>query len=49
MRHRYLKHIGRVPLYVLRRARGSESRFAGRRQALREAVRARVDPASDET
>jgi adenylate cyclase len=46
MRHRYLKHIGRVPLYVLRRAKGAESRFAGRRQALREAVRARVDPAT---
>ena len=45
MRHRYLKNIGRVPLYVLRRARGSESRFADRRQALREPVRARVAPA----
>ena len=45
MRHRYLKNIGRVPLYVLRRARGSESRFADRRQALRDAVRARVSPA----
>jgi adenylate cyclase len=47
MRHRYLKNIGRVPLYVLRRSRGTESRFAGRRQALREAVRARVDPAAN--
>ncbi|HKH04468.1 MAG TPA: adenylate/guanylate cyclase domain-containing protein [Acidimicrobiales bacterium] len=44
MRYRYLKHIGRVPLFVLRRSSGSQSRFAGRRQALREAVRARVEP-----
>jgi adenylate cyclase len=44
MRHRYLKNIGRVPLYVLRRAPGAQSRFAERRQALREAVRARVGP-----
>lgn len=46
MRRRYLKNIGRVPLYVLRRAEGAESRFAHRRQALREAVRAKVDPAA---
>jgi adenylate cyclase len=44
MRYRYLKHIGRVPLFVLRRSPGAQSRFAGRRQALREAVRARVEP-----
>jgi adenylate cyclase len=42
MRPRYLKHIGRVPLYVLRRAHPDEySRFSDRRQALRDAVRAR--------
>jgi adenylate cyclase len=45
MRPRYLKDIGRVPLWVLRRAGAAgESRFAERRKALREAVRARVDP-----
>jgi adenylate cyclase len=42
MRPRYLKHIGRVHLQVLRRAHPSPSgRFADRRQALRDAVRAR--------
>ena len=45
MRPRSLKDIGRVPLWVLRRAGPSESRFAERRRALREAVKARVDPA----
>jgi adenylate cyclase len=42
MRPRYLKHIGRVALHVLRRS-GPEkpSRFTDRRQALRDAVRAR--------
>ena len=46
MRPRYLKDIGKVPLWVLRRAQGSESRFADRRRALRRATRARVDPSS---
>ncbi|HEY8544543.1 MAG TPA: adenylate/guanylate cyclase domain-containing protein [Acidimicrobiales bacterium] len=43
MRPRYLKHIGRVHLRVLRRAdpEAGPSRFADRRQALRDAVRAR--------
>jgi len=42
MRARFLKNIGRVPLYVLRRSTpGHETRFADRRQALRDAVRAR--------
>ena len=46
MRPRYLKHIGRVQLWVLRRAsEGFESRFAERRRALRDAVRARVETA----
>jgi adenylate cyclase len=49
MRHRYLKNIGRVPLYVLRRAPGAQSRFAERRQALREAVRAKVGPPAKPT
>jgi adenylate cyclase len=44
MRPRYLKDIGRVPLWVLRRAAPAESRFAERRRALRDAVRARVEP-----
>jgi adenylate cyclase len=48
MRPRDLKDIGRVPLWVLRRvghrAEGG-SRFAERRRALRDAVRARVDRA----
>jgi adenylate cyclase len=43
MRPRYLKDIGRVPLWVLRRAASVESRFAERRRALRQAVRARVE------
>jgi adenylate cyclase len=43
MRGRYLKDIGRVPLWVLRRGQGAQSRFAQRRRALREATRARVD------
>jgi adenylate cyclase len=45
MRPRSLKDIGRVPLSVLRRAGPTESRFAERRRALRDAVKARVDPA----
>ncbi|HEX6422904.1 MAG TPA: adenylate/guanylate cyclase domain-containing protein [Acidimicrobiales bacterium] len=44
MRPRHLKDIGRVPLWVLRRSAPAESRFAERRRALREAVRARVEP-----
>lgn len=43
MRPRYLKDIGRVPLWVLRRASPGESRFAERRRALRDAVKARVE------
>ena len=43
MRPRYLKDIGRVPLWVLRRGAPAESRFADRRRALRDAVRARID------
>jgi adenylate cyclase len=45
MRPRSLKDIGRVPLWVLRRAAPGESRFADRRRALRDAVKARVEPA----
>ena len=42
MRPRYLKNIGRVALCVLRRSQPSaDSRFTDRRQALRDAVRAR--------
>jgi len=44
MRPRSLKDIGRVPLWVLRRAAPAEGRFSERRRALRDAVRARVDP-----
>jgi adenylate cyclase len=44
MRPRYLKDIGRVPLWVLRRRSPVEGPFADRRRALREAVRARVEP-----
>ena len=44
MRPRHLKDLGRVPLWVLRRASPGEPRFAARRRALREAVRARVEP-----
>lgn len=44
MRPRYLKDIGRVPLWVLRRAAPGESRFAERRRALRDAVKAKVEP-----
>ncbi|HLM62652.1 MAG TPA: adenylate/guanylate cyclase domain-containing protein, partial [Acidimicrobiales bacterium] len=43
MRPRYLKDIGRVPLYVLRRGVAAQSRFADRRQILRDATKARVD------
>jgi adenylate cyclase len=43
MRPRYLKDIGRVPLWVLRRAAPAESRFADRRRALRDAVKARIE------
>jgi hypothetical protein len=43
MRPRYLKHIGRVGLCVVRRSKPSDSgRFADRRQALHDAVRARL-------
>ena len=42
MRPRYLKNIGRVGIHVLRRAQPPPSgRFSDRRQALRDAVRAR--------
>jgi class 3 adenylate cyclase len=44
MRPRYLKNIGRTRLSVLRRAAAVEGRFAERRQALRDATRARLDP-----
>jgi adenylate cyclase len=44
MRPRYLKNIGRTRLSVLRRSAPVEGRFAERRQALREATRARLDP-----
>ncbi len=47
MRPRFLKDIGRVPLWVLRRSAPAESRFAERRRALRDAVKARFEP--DET
>ena len=47
MRPRHLKDIGRVPLWVLRRAAPAESRFADRRRALREAVQAHVDDETD--
>ena len=48
MRQRYLKNIGRTHLWVLRRAtEGFESRFAERRRALRDAVRARVETGID--
>jgi len=45
MRPRHLKDLGRVPLWVLRRSTPGEPRFAARRKALRDAVRARVEPA----
>ncbi|HLT70764.1 MAG TPA: adenylate/guanylate cyclase domain-containing protein [Acidimicrobiales bacterium] len=48
MRPRYLKDIGRVKLWVLRRAGPPEDRFAARRRALREAVSARVEPGDDD-
>lgn len=44
MRARHLKDIGRLRLWVLRRSGPAESRFADRRRALREAVKARVGP-----
>jgi adenylate cyclase len=44
MRPRYLKGIGRLQLAVLRRTEPVEGRFDKRRQALRDAVRARLDP-----
>ena len=44
MRPRSIKDIGRVPLWVLRRAAPAESRFAEQRRALRESVKARVEP-----
>lgn len=43
MRPRHLKDIGRVPLWVLRRAASAESRFAERRRGLRDALRARAE------
>jgi adenylate cyclase len=44
MRPRYLKDIGKVPLWVLRRTTpGQRSHFAERRRALRDAVRVRVE------
>jgi hypothetical protein len=48
MRPRFLKDLGRVPLWVLRREVPAESRFAERRRALREAMRAKVEPREDE-
>ena len=44
MRPRSLKDIGRVPLWVVRRAAPGEGPFAERRRALRDAVEARVEP-----
>ncbi len=44
MRPRYLKDIGRVSLWVLRRSGPGDGRFAERRRALRDAVKARVEP-----
>jgi adenylate cyclase len=44
MRPRYLKNMGRVRLHALRRATPVEGRFSDRRQALRDAVKARIDP-----
>ncbi len=46
MRPRYLKDLGRLPLWVLRRAAPGEPRYAARRKALRDAVKAQVEPAS---
>jgi adenylate cyclase len=43
MRPRSLKDIGRVPLWVLRRAAPAASRFAERRRALGAAVEARIE------
>lgn len=48
MRPRYLKDIGRVPLWVLRRSGPGEGRFAERRRALRQAVKARIEPGDDD-
>jgi adenylate cyclase len=48
MRPRYLKDIGRVPLWVLRRRAPVEGPFADRRRALRDAMRARVEPTAEE-
>jgi adenylate cyclase len=45
MRPRHIKDLGRVPLWVLRRATPGEPRYAARRKALRDAVKARVEPA----
>jgi adenylate cyclase len=47
MRPRHLKDLGRVPLWVLRRAMPGEPRFAARRKALRDAVKARVEPTNE--
>lgn len=44
LRPRYLKDIGRVRLWALRRVAPADTRFSARRRALREAVRARVEP-----
>jgi hypothetical protein len=47
MRPRHLKDLGRMPLWVLRRATPGEPRFAARRKALRDAVKARVEPRNE--
>jgi adenylate cyclase len=44
MRPRHLKDLGRVPLWVLRRAAPGEPRYAARRRALRETVKAQIEP-----
>jgi adenylate cyclase len=45
MRPRHVKDLGRVPLWVLRRAAAGEPRYAARRRALRDTVKAHVEPA----
>jgi adenylate cyclase len=45
MRPRHLKDLGRVPLWVLRRSTPGEPRYAARRKALRDTVKAHVEPA----
>jgi adenylate cyclase len=44
MRPRHLKDLGRVPLWVLRRSAPGEPRYAARRKALRDTVKAHVEP-----